>query len=111
MRRRGRDGMQEIIRKLRAQDWPFNGGLSDAEIRAFERRIGCKLPAEIRALYADHDGVEEHGDHRLFHPMPHESAVEFNAMKEQNSIAFCGEDIFDVQGDDAARVFWPGFNL
>lgn len=102
--------MEDIIRKLRAMDWPFNDGLSDADIRAFERRIGCKLPPELRALYSDHDGVEEHGDHRLFHLMPHESAVEFNAMKEQNSIAFCGEDIFDVEGDDPARVFWTDFN-
>ncbi len=29
--------MQDIIRKLRAQDWPFNDGLSHAELRAFER--------------------------------------------------------------------------
>jgi hypothetical protein len=102
--------MQDIIRKLRAQDWPFNDGLSDPEIRAFERRIGCRLPPEVRALYADHDGVEEHGDHRLFHLMPHESAVEFNAMKGPNSITFCGEDVFDVDGDDPARVFWTDFN-
>lgn len=102
--------MNDIILKLRTQDWPFNDGLSDTEIRTFERRIGCRLPPDLRALYADHDGVEEHGDHRLFHLMPHESAIEFNAMKEENSIAFCGEDIFDVQGDDPARVFWTDFN-
>lgn len=104
------DGMQDVIRKLRTHDWPFNDGLSVVEIRAFERRMGCELPPEVRALYADHDGVGEHGDHRLFHLMPHESAVEFNAMKEQNSLAFCGEDIFDVEGDDPARVFWTDFN-
>ena len=110
MPRGRRDGMQDVIRKLRAQDWPFNDGLSDAEIRRFERRIGCKLPPGIRALYADHDGVEEHGDHRLFHLLPHESAVEFNAMKGQNSIAFCGQDAFDAAGDDPARVFRTDFN-
>jgi hypothetical protein len=102
--------VQDIIRKLRSQDLPFNDGLTESELRAFERRMGCKFPPEVRALYADHDGVDEHGDHRLFHLMPHESAVEFNAMKEQNSIAFCGEDLFDVAGDDSARVFWTDFN-
>ena len=96
--------MQDILRKLRSQDLPFNGGLSENEIRAFERRMGCTLPPEVRALYADHDGVEEHGDHRLFHLMPSEAAAEFNAMKEHNSIAFCGEDLFDVAGDDVVRT-------
>jgi hypothetical protein len=102
--------MDDIIRRLRSQDLPFNDGLSEAEIRSFEKRIGCTLPAEVRMLYRDHDGVAEHGDHRLFHLMPHEEVIDFNAMKEQNAIDFCGKDIFDVEGEDPARVFWTDFN-
>ena len=102
--------MREIIHKLRSQDLPFNGGLSDSEIRAFERRMGCKLPPEIRDLYADHDGVGDQRSRGLFYLMPSEEAVDFNAMKEHNSVAFCGEDIFDVEGEDPARVFWTDGN-
>jgi hypothetical protein len=98
--------VQEFLSVLRAQDWPFNDGLSKADIRGFEQQIGVPIPPELHELYLDHDGEQEHGDDRVFHLMPHEQVVEFyadveNAMPEHLSRWLMKE---------FSPLFWTSFN-
>lgn len=50
--------MKDIIRQFRAHDLHFNPAATATELKALADAIECKLPAEIAALYLDHNGSQ-----------------------------------------------------
>lgn len=67
---------------------------SEAELRKLEAELGCRLPADLRALYLQHNGMAERGD------------LPFRLMTTEE-VASTDRDLREViEVPDELRCFW-----
>jgi len=88
--------IDDLIRRLRVLDLPFHPPASPERCAALGRALDCDVPAEILALYRDHDGE---GDGRGVVPLrllSIEEALEFRDT---------AGDFTELGGQDL-RAFW-----
>lgn len=92
--------IDELIPRFRALDLPFNPPASPERCVALSRALACELPAEILALYRDHDGTGGNRGDVPFRLMSIDEAMEFHGFSKG----------LDEQYGLELRFFWTDDN-
>ncbi len=92
--------MDDMVSRFRARPLPFNAAVSAREIARLQASLGAALPAELLALYRDHDGLPEHAPDDLpFRLMPIDEVIDIHHIARREGWA-----------DVGVRVFWTDDN-